>query len=157
MAGLIITLIIIGLLLIAAEFLIIPGFGLAGIFGILFLCASCGFAFSAFGHTAGLIVVAVNILLIVAGTILILRTKTWKKIGLRTNIDAKVDKAPQQKGISVGQRGTTLTRLAPGGQARIGDHNVEVFTRDTLIGPGCEVEVTEIRENRIFVGILKNQ
>ena len=76
MAGLIITLIIIGLLLIAAEFLIIPGFGLAGIFGILFLCASCCFAFSAFGHTAGLIVVAVNILLIVAGTILILQTKT---------------------------------------------------------------------------------
>lgn len=151
MIALIVTLIIAGLLLLAAELVLIPGFGVAGILGIGSLVASCWIAFANLGTTAGIIVIIVNIILVSISTILVLRSKTWKKISLGTNIDARVDSAPADKGISIGESGVTLTRLAPGGKAQIGDNVVEVFTRDSLIEPGREVKVSEIEGNRVFV------
>jgi hypothetical protein len=61
--GLLISLIIIGLLLLFAEILLIPGVGVAGIVGLLSLGGSCFYAFNQMGSTAGAIVTAVNVLL----------------------------------------------------------------------------------------------
>lgn len=80
-----------------------------------------------------------------------LRSKTWKKLSLKTNIDSKVGSAPQEKGIVVGNRGIAVTRLAPAGKVQIGDSVLEAFTRDSLVEPGREVEVAEIDGNKIFV------
>lgn len=151
MVALIITLIFIGLILLVAELIVIPGFGIAGILGLGSMIASCWLAFGTYGHTVGILVIAANILLTVIITALTLRSKTWKKLSLKTNIDSKVDTSPLKKGITVGITGTTLTRLAPGGQARLGDIITEVSTRDSLIEPGKSVVVSEIEGNRIFV------
>lgn len=151
MVGLIITLIVVGLLLLAAELVLIPGFGVAGVLGVVSLVASCWLAFVNLGTTAGVIVLLVNIVLAVISTIFVLRSKTWKKISLKTNIDAKVDCAPALKGIVEGEKGITLTRLAPSGKVQIGENIVEVFTRDSLIEPGREIVVSEIEGSKIFV------
>jgi len=151
MTALVITLIVAGLLLLGAELIIIPGFGIAGILGIASIVASCWVAFTNLGTTAGVIVIVVNIILTIASTILMLRSKTWKKLTLKTNIDAKVETAPAQKGIAVGDTGITLTRLAPAGKVKIGEKVLEAFTRDSLIEPGKDVKVTEIDGNKIYV------
>ena len=151
MTALVITLIVAGLLLLGAELIIIPGFGLAGILGIASIVASCWIAFTSISTTAGVVVILVNIALVIATTILMLRSKTWKKLSLNTNIDAKVDSAPAQKGISIGDTGITLTRLAPAGKVKIGENVLEAFTRDTLIEPGQDIKVTEIDGNKIYV------
>ena len=151
MTLLIITLIIAGLLLLAAELVLIPGFGVAGILGIASLVGSCWVAFTQIGTTAGIITLVANILLAVISTIVVLRSKTWKKLSLGTNIDAKVDTTPIQKGISVGDEGATVTRLAPGGKVLLGNGIVEAFSRDTIIEPGAAITVCEIDGNRIFV------
>lgn len=151
MTALVVTLIIIGLLLLGAELIIIPGFGIAGVLGIASIAASCWIAFAQMGTAAGIIVILVNILLVVGTTILMLRSKTWKKLSLKTNIDSKVDSAPQEKGITVGNRGCAVTRLAPAGKVQIGENMLEAFVRDTLVEPGKEIEVVEIEGNRIFV------
>ena len=151
MTALVVTLIIAGLLLLGAELIIIPGFGIAGILGVASIVASCWIAFAQIGPTAGIIVILVNMVLVVATTILMLRSKTWKKLSLKTNIDSKVDSAPQEKGIDVGNRGVAVTRLAPAGKVQIGDSVLEAFTRDSLVEPGREVEVAEIDGNKIFV------
>lgn len=151
MVALVVTLIIVGILLLGAELVIIPGFGVAGILGIASIVASCWIAFTGIGTTAGIIVLVANILLTVVSTILMLRSKTWKKLSLKTNIDAKVDSAPQQKGIAAGDKGIALTRMAPAGKVRIGDNVLEAFTRDSLIEPGKEITVTEVDGHRIFV------
>lgn len=155
MTALIITLIIVGLILLIAELLIIPGFGIAGILGVVSMVASCWFAFDFYGQGIGLLIIAVNILLTVISTIYILQSKTWKNISLKTNIDSKVDTSPQKKGIIEGMNGKTLTRLAPAGQAKFGEIVTEVFTRDSLVEPSKEVEVCEIEGNKIFVKELK--
>ena len=61
--ALIISLTIIGILLIIAEIVLIPGIFVAGTLGLLAMAGSCWLAFDQFGQTAGLITIAVNILL----------------------------------------------------------------------------------------------
>ena len=151
MTLLIITLIIAGLLLLAAELVLIPGFGVAGILGVASLVGSCWVAFTQVGTTAGIITLVANILLAIISTVLVLRSKTWKKLSLGTNIDAKVDTTPVEKGISVGDKGTTITRLAPGGKVMLGTNMLEAFSRDTIIEPGIDVEVCEVQGNKIYV------
>ena len=151
MTLLIITLIIAGLLLLAAELVLIPGFGVAGILGVTSLVGSCWVAFTQVGTTAGIITLIANILLAIISTVLVLRSKTWKKLSLGTNIEAKVDTTPVEKGISVGDKGTTITRLAPGGKVMLGTNMLEAFSRDTIIEPGIDVEVCEIQGNKIYV------
>ena len=151
MTALVITLIIAGLLLLGAELIIIPGFGIAGILGIASVVASCWIAFAKISTTAGIVVILVNIVLILVSTIYMLRSKTWKRLSLSTNINAKVDSAPQDKGIEAGSTGVALTRLAPAGKVRIGDNVVEAFTRDTLVEPGKNIVVSGIEGNKIFV------
>ena len=61
--GFVVSLILIGLVLIFAEILIIPGVGVAGILGLLSMGGSCYYAFYEFGSTTGGIVTGVNGLL----------------------------------------------------------------------------------------------
>ena len=151
MTALVITLIIAGLLLLGAELILIPGFGVAGVLGIASIVASCWIAFAKISTAAGIIVIIANIVLVLVSTIYILRSKTWKKLSLETNINSKVDSAPQEKGIAVGDSGVALTRLAPAGKVRIGGNTVEAFTRDTLVEPGKGIEVSGIEGNKIYV------
>ncbi len=151
MTLLVITLIISGILLLGAELIIIPGFGVAGILGIGALAASCWISFAQISTTAGIIVIITNILLVVVSTILMLRSKTWKKLSLTTNIDARTDNAPQEKGIAAGEKGTTLSRLAPGGKIQIGSTIMEGFSRDGIIDAGKDIQVCGIEDNKVYV------
>jgi membrane protein implicated in regulation of membrane protease activity len=62
-----------------------------------------------------------------------------------------VDDIPKNKEYETGMRGIALTRLAPGGKARIGDSEAEVFSRDCIINAGTPVEISEIESNKVFV------
>lgn len=151
--GLVITLIIVGLLLLFAEILIIPGVGVAGILGLLSLAGSCVYAFLEIGNTAGIIVTAVLSVLLVALTVYVLRAKTWKRVSLSTNIESK---AVAEVTVSVGDEGKTLTRLAPMGQALIGEDPVEVKALEGMINPDMDIVVVMIDDNKIYVKLKEN-
>ena len=151
MWALIITLIIVGLLLMGIELLVIPGFGVVGVLGIISFVSSCYLTFVNFGTTFGVIVIIAELVLMTAFVVLVLRSKTWKRITLNTNIDAKVDQVPQIKGVEVGMKGVALTRMAPAGMAEIGNATLEVFSRDTIIDGGSMVEVVDIIDNKVIV------
>lgn len=151
--GFIITLILVGLVLIFAEILLVPGVGIAGILGLLSMGGSCFYAFYEYGNTVGAIVTAVNAVLIVALTVWVLRAKTWKKMSLETNIDSK---AVAGVYLSVGDHGRTITRIAPMGSARFGETVVEVKAVEGMLDPGVEVEVVLIEDNRIYVKPINN-
>ena len=151
--GFIITLILVGLVLIFAEILLVPGVGIAGVLGLLSMGGSCYYAFYEYGNTAGAIVTAVNAVLITALTIWVLRAKTWKRMSLETNIDSK---AVEGVFLSVGDQGKTLTRLAPMGSVRFGDNVVEVKALEGMLDPGVDVEVVLIEDNKIYVKPINN-
>ena len=150
--GPIIILIAVGLLLLLVETLLIPGFAVTGILGIASLGAACYLAFTRLGTTAGIIVTVVCILLAAALLIWVLRSSTWKKATLNTNIDAKVDVNADQKTVAVGTKGTAVTRLAPMGMVRFEDGSkAEVNSIDGFIDPGAEVVVDSINGEKIFI------
>ena len=90
-----------------------------------------------------------GLLLIIA--VLSLRSKTWKKLSLHTEIDSRTDSRPEDKGIAVGSQGVTITRLAPMGKVLFGETTVECSARNGIIDPGQQVEVILIDDNKIFV------
>lgn len=147
--GFIITLILVGLVLIFAEILLIPGVGVAGVLGLLSIGGSCFYAFNQLGNTTGAIVTAVNALLLVALTIWVLRAKTWKRLALDTKVDSKAVSSDTR--ISVGDKGVTVTRLVPMGMVRFGNDSVEVKALEGMVDPGVDVEVVMIEDSRIFV------
>lgn len=148
--GFVITLILVGLVLIFAEILLIPGVGVAGILGLLSMGGSCFYAFYEFGNTTGAIITAVNVVLVVALAVWILRAKTWKRMALETNIDSKAVSS-EASVLAVGDRGRTLTRLAPMGSARFGDYVIEVKALEGMMDPNVDVEVVLIEDNKIYV------
>lgn len=153
--GFIITLILVGLVLIFAEILLIPGVGIAGILGLLSMGGSCFYAFSQLGPVAGAIVTAVNALLITALTVWVLRAKTWKRFTLNTNIDSK---AVSSDGVlSVGERGKTVTRLAPMGMVRFDNDSVEVKALEGMIDPGVDVEIVMIEDKKVYVRPVREE
>lgn len=148
--GLIIALVLVGLVLILAEILLIPGVGVAGILGLLSLGGSCYYSFYEFGNLTGGIVTGVNALLLVITLIYVLRAKTWKRMSLETNIDSKaVD--DDSSYIAVGDKGQTVTRLAPVGMVRFGERTVEVKALEGILESGTDVEVVMIEDRRIYV------
>ena len=93
---------------------------------------------------------AVNVVLVVALTIWVLRAKTWKRLTLETNIESKAVSS-ESAVLSVGDRGKTVTRLAPMGTVRFGENAVEAKALEGMIDPGTDVQVVLIEDNRIFV------
>lgn len=146
--GFIITLILLGLVLIFAEILIIPGVGIAGVLGLLSMGGSCYYAFSQLGSAAGAVVTAINAVLIVALTIWVLRAKTWKRLALETKVDSK---AVEGCVLTLGDRGKTVTRLAPMGMVLFENDTVEVTALEGMIDPGIKVVVVMIEDNKVYV------
>lgn len=152
--GLIIALFLVGIILLLAELLLIPGVGVAGFLGLLSLGGSCYYGFYHYGTAGGVTVTAICVVLLVCLTVYALRAKTWKRLSLNTVID----KAPSGAAtLSAGDRGVTLTRLAPTGTARIGEVVCEVRSIDNIIGPNTAVEVVSVSENRVSVKPVENE
>ena len=147
----ILTLIIIGQALLFIELAIIPGLGVAGVLGLGAIAGSCYLSFANISTTAGIMIILINIILATIVVMLTLRKKTWKRFSLDTNIDAKIDTPIKEKGVSVGDTGTAITRLAPSGTAIINGNTLEVTTRGILRDPQKNIEVIEISNNKVYV------
>jgi membrane-bound ClpP family serine protease len=148
---LIITLIAVGILLLAIEVLIIPGFGFAGVIGLLSIIGAVVLAFVEYGQVTGLIVLGCVILITSVATWLILRSNTWKNISLKDIISSKVDSDPSEKGLTVGTKGVAISRLAPGGMARFGKTDTEVRSRSGMIDSGKAIEIVTTDDSKIIV------
>ena len=147
--GLIITLILVGIVLMIAEILLIPGVGVAGILGLLSMGGSCWYAFYEYGNLTGGIVAGVTAVVLVVFAVVVLRAKTWKRMTLNTTIESKVNQLTVE--LSVSDKGCTITRLAPMGSVRFGDEIVEVKALEGMIDPNVEVEICMIEDGKIYV------
>lgn len=145
--GLTITLILAGIILILAELLLIPGVGVAGILGVLSICGASWYAFAVLGPLTGAIVTVFNVVALAVLTCFALRSRTWKKFELNTVIEKK----ESEINVNVGDRGRTVTRLAPMGTASISDTRMEVTALEGMIDAGTEIEVAHIEKNKIYV------
>jgi len=126
----IVLLIVIGLALLIVEVVVLPGVTVAGIGGLILIGCSVFLTF-------------------------VLRAKTWDKLSLHSEIDGKVN-VVDTNDIKTGDRGMTVSRLAPIGKIIIHDKIMEGKSEFGLIDENKEVEVVFINESTIVVQEIKS-
>ena len=144
----IISLLVIGIILLLLEIFVIPGIGVAGILGIASVIAGCYFSYD-WGTHAGMIVTGGVLVIIIILLAIALREKTWERLALKTNVESSAGQ--DSTVVATGDKGETITRLAPMGSARIEGRTVEVKSYEGFVDPGVDVEVVMIEDNIIYV------
>jgi membrane-bound ClpP family serine protease len=153
--GVIISLIVIGVFLLALEVFVIPGFGVSGILGMAALIT-------------GIFLVTDSLLeglLFTGGALLVMgimiylsfrspRTRRlWQKFTLNTRQTSKGGYvAPKaQYETYLGRVGISLTQLRPAGTADFEGVHLDVVTEGGFIGPGVGIRVLSVEGTRIIV------
>ena len=150
MWSVIIILILVGLLMLILEILVIPGSGIAGILGFILMAAGIWLAYTRQSIQAGHITLAVTLGVNLTGLVLVLRTKTWNKIMLKTKIDSKV-RTFKSVDLKVGDKGKTVSRCAPMGKAVFNNKFFEVSALAEFIDENSDIEIIKIAGNKIFI------
>ena len=146
----VIILILIGLAFLLLEILVIPGTGVAGIIGFLLIGIGVWQAYSYYGALSGHWVLAGTFVATIAVLVLSLRSKTWRKVMLKSEIDSRVNLVDEIN-LKKGDTGRTISRLAPMGKALFGTEYYEVKTQGDFIDPGTEIVIEKIEDHKIFV------
>jgi membrane-bound ClpP family serine protease len=151
----VIILILLGILLFVIEFLLIPGVTIAGIGGLVLTVFGVYKAFNDFGTTTGVWVLMGTLLLSVFVIAMSLRARTWNRLMLKTEIDGTVDTAPTTDQIKAGDRGKTVTRLAPMGKVVVNDIVREAKSNEGFLDEHTDIEVVAVEGTRISVKPVK--
>ena len=154
-----------GLICLAAEIFVFPGFGVLGLGGGLLMVASLILASQSFvlptnayqfrqlqGSLLGILgaAVGVTVLAIVARRWLP-ESRLFRHVLLAPPGENEADSLGDPLESLVGREGETTSRLAPSGKARIGGEIHDVVSDGHLIEPGMPVEVVAARGGRLLV------
>ena len=155
---------IIGIALIALEVFVIPGFGVAGIMGIILMLGSIFFVFNN-AYDVGTAVQWLSISVILTSGLAILaaymlpKTQAFQRFALSTVMDADMgyhSSSLEDFQSYVGKTGTALTPLRPAGTARIGNKRLDVVTVGDFIAQESTVKVLEVEGSKIFVEAIED-
>ena len=152
---LIIFLIVVGIALCVVEVVVLPGITFAGIGGVLLIGCSVYLTFVKFGNTAGMVSLIATAILFIIFLIYAMRAKTWDKLSLHSEIDSKVNVVDTDD-IKTGDRGITVSRLAPIGKILIHDKLMEGKSEFGLIDENKEIEVVYVNVSTIIVQEIKS-
>jgi membrane-bound ClpP family serine protease len=128
----------------------------AGIGGLILTVFGVYKAFNDYGATTGVWVLIGTLLLSVFVIVMSLRARTWDRLMLKTNIQGSVDSDLTEEQIKVGDRGTTLTRLAPMGKVMVNELVREAKSIEGYVDEHEEIEVVSVHGTRINVKPVKD-
>ncbi|HEV8513447.1 MAG TPA: NfeD family protein [Cyclobacteriaceae bacterium] len=146
----VISLVFLGLALIVAEIIFVPGTTLVGVVGFAFLIVGVGLSFRYFGNETGWITVGATS--VVSGAILYFSfsANVWGKFSLKTSSEGKVNEGELDE-LKIGVEGHTISALRPVGKAELNNKTFEVKTLGEYLDSGKRVRVIKISSNQIFV------
>jgi membrane-bound serine protease (ClpP class) len=151
------ALILVGVVLLAVEALVIPGFGVAGVLGIGVLAYAIFRVFQESWLTVlGTSTVLAGLML--AGLLWFL---PYSRLAGRLRLATRIGRSPDDPVATPGRAGervdlegavgTALTDLRPAGLARFGDERVDVVTLGDFIVAGSPIRVVRVEGNRVTV------
>ena len=146
----IVLLIFFGLLFLVAELVLLPGVSIGAILALVCYGSSIYLAFRDLGPVAGSVVVLVILVLSLIATVVSLRAKTWQRFSLKQ----KINSLPDQE-LSVGDRGTTLSRLSPMGKIEVKGRTYEAKSLGAYVDPRKEIEVVGFENFSVIVKTTK--
>ena len=150
----IVLLIVLGVLFLIAELLLLPGVSVGTILALVCYGSAIYLAFTDFGITTGIIVLAVILVLSLITTVLSLRTKTWRKLALQQEIDSQSMENPAAK-IAIGAIGVTISRLSPMGKVEIDGELHEAKSLDSYIEQRKRIEVVGFDNFTVIVKAIE--
>lgn len=137
------------------EIAVFPGFGVAGITGIILV--GWGILLVSVDVTQATAALAIalvaTIVIFVVGLKLVSRYKMWYKITLQNkqqNEEGYVA-PPLELNLFAGKEGVALTPLRPSGAAEVDGHRLDVVTEGEFIRPGTRVKVLKVEGTRVVV------
>lgn len=160
-----VVLFLMGIILLIIEFILIPGFGVAGISGIVLIAASLlfsliqnvGFEFPDAGEmtTAVLTMAATLTLLVVLGFSLgrvIPRSGAFGRLVLQPDLASEDGYTSAESDETLlGKQGVALSTLRPSGVIEIEGRRIDVVTRGEFVASGTLVVVSDVRGSRVEV------
>lgn len=151
-----------GILLLILEAFVIPGFGVAGILGILALLGGLILSMVGDGSTVNAVIDAasrlgISLVIAIVASIALLRylpkTRMGRHLVLDTDLDAKsgFTSEPQSDHALVGKLGVAMSMLRPAGIADIEGHRIDVVSDGEYIQAGEPIRVDHVDGNRVVV------
>ena len=146
---LVITFIVLGIVFFVLEIFFLPGVSIGGIVGTLFTGAGIWYAFAKLGVTAGWIVVAVSVLVLLFVIVYFIKGKPLDKMALDKELET--NNFYDMSKVAVGDTGVTLSRLAPMGKVLINGEEYEAKFCEGFLDRGVDVVVIYIDGNVLLV------
>jgi membrane-bound serine protease (ClpP class) len=149
-AAVVVLLLVLGVALLAAEILVIPGFGLVGLLGISSTMGAGVVAFTQLGTFWG--VTALGGGLAISGLMawLLPRTAAGRDMVLEQD-QRGVRAADPTLAQLAGLEGEAVTTLRPSGTARVHGRVVDVVTDGLYVEAGARVRVAKVEGSRVVV------
>ncbi len=151
-----------GLALLALEIFIIPGFGVAGLLGVVAMLGALILGMSGAGDSAATTlavtwrVLSASLIALLAGLVLLRylpRLPFARQLVLQSTLGTGPSNgsAPESDWRWLGKTGLASTMLRPAGIAEIDGQRLDVVSDGALIEAGSPVVVTQVNGNRIVV------
>ncbi len=150
------VLIIVGLLFLIIEILVVPGTTVVGIIGFVLIAIGVWQTYASFGTPAGHYVLAGTLVMSIIALGLSLRSNTWKRFMLKSNLEGKAN-VVDANAIKVGDEGIAISRLVPMGKALINGQYFEVSSSGDFIDEQTKVMVTKIEFNKIYIKRIEKE
>lgn len=157
-----------GVLLLMLEVFVIPGFGAAGVAGLLAILASLAMAlvsldmdlsFSPVGLTGAVTRVAFALIGTVVFSVVLFkyvpRTRFGRKLVLQEALASGSSVETPEDALSSGMTGVATTDLKPFGRARFGSERAEVVSEGRYVEKGEPVRISRVAGGRIEVRPVK--
>ena len=155
---------IIGIILLLLEIFVIPGFGIAGISGIILIIGGLtmslinnrdldfeGVTSADTGRAALTILLSLGCSFAILGWLSnrIGSKGPLRRLALNTDLETAVS-APKQPDL-IGENGTAITVMRPSGKVRIKDKDYDGISETGFIEAGTSVRVTRVENTQIYV------
>lgn len=150
-----IILFLVGFSLLLAEIFLIPGFGLAGISGIIAILTSIFFTFGNIIQAAYSILIALGFTIV--GFFLLIRyipaTQTWRKFILFTKQEKESGYTVGIKNSKrlIGKEGIATTPLRPSGMVEVNGKKLNAITRGEYVDSNTKIKIISVEGNKIVV------
>ena len=153
----IIIIIVLGILLFIVEFLLIPGVTIAGIGGAILMGVAVYMSYKTHGNTVGNYTLIATLILTIGMFVYALRAKTWNRLMLKKDINGKVEVGLENETVKVGDRGESITRMAPVGKVLINGLVVEGKSQRGFLDQHTPVEVIKVLNTQVIIKPIKKE
>jgi membrane-bound serine protease (ClpP class) len=160
---------LIGFLLLGVEVFVLPGFGVAGISGLLVIAAGLVLSFQGFvlpdpsfpwegrlllrnlgvvlGSFMGSLLISLFLMRFVLPRLSLLVKGPYLSATLE---DSHAD-SNEILGVRPGQAGVALSTLRPSGKIKIGNQKIDAIAQGEFIAPGTPIRVASVEQNHVIV------